>query len=183
VVPREQPLVPLGAWGVFILGAILAKLRNFAYGLIYRAAYQARAIVWGIQKPTLLGVRALVIREDQVLLIRHRAGKKPWSLPGGGVDKHERMAEAARREVYEESGISVRVERLFGLYDAFHGEYPNYIAVYHCTPLHQGDLPASIEIAEVAFFSLKQLPHDLEEGSRRRIAEFVAGKSGLSDLW
>jgi 8-oxo-dGTP diphosphatase len=164
--------------GCFYFGVQLATLRNLLFQLIYRAAYRARAIVWGIQKPTLLGVRALVIREDQVLLIRHRAGKKPWSLPGGGVEKHERMAEAARREVYEEAGVSVRIERLFGLYDAFHGEYPN-----HCTPLHQTNLPESIEIAEVAFFSIKQLPHDLEEGSRRRIAEYVAGMGGVSDLW
>jgi 8-oxo-dGTP diphosphatase len=177
-------LSSLSGRGVFLCSELCVKpLRNLFYSLMYRAAYRARAMFWEVQRPILLGVRSLVIRDDQVLLIRHRAGKKPWSLPGGGVDRHERMAEAARREVFEEAGVSVRVERLLGLYDTFHGEYSSYIAVYICTAFGEPHPRESIEIAEVAFFPMQQLPGGLDDGSQRRIEEYVAGKHGISDLW
>jgi len=40
-------------------------------------------------------VRALIVRDGAVLLIRHRHGLRPWALPGGGVERYERMEEAA----------------------------------------------------------------------------------------
>ncbi|MBC8077390.1 MAG: NUDIX hydrolase, partial [Chloroflexales bacterium] len=32
-----------------------------------------------------MGVRIVAMRGDEVLLVRHRGGRTPWSLPGGGV--------------------------------------------------------------------------------------------------
>jgi 8-oxo-dGTP diphosphatase len=161
----------------------VGRLRDLIYGALYRAAFQARALVWEVQRPTLIGVRSLVVRDDEVLLIRHRAGQRPWSLPGGGVDRHERLAEAARREVYEEAGLAVRVDRLLGAYDAFRGELTNYIAVFVCTPLGKAAPKTTIEVAEVRFFPMQSLPDGLDPGSRRRIAEYLAGRGGISDLW
>jgi ADP-ribose pyrophosphatase YjhB (NUDIX family) len=155
--------------------------------LIYIAALRARELLWAIQRPTLLGVRALVVRrtgaEHEILLIRHRAGRKPWALPGGGVERHERSAEAARREVFEEAGLPVRVERLLGFYDAFRGEFTNYIAVFVCEALGEPNPPESLEIAEARFFPAGALPPALDDGSRRRIAEYLRGESGVSELW
>jgi 8-oxo-dGTP diphosphatase len=153
------------------------------FALLYRLAFLARSLVWEVRRPTLLGVRSLVVRGDEVLLIRHRSGEKPWSLPGGGVDKHERMAEAARREVYEEAGVPVQVERLLGQYDAFRGELVNYIAVFVCAPLGDPDPPHSIEIAEARYFPLRALPSGTDDGTRRRVAEYLAGASGVAELW
>ncbi len=166
-----------------LFGVFVKKLRDLVFGLIYRAAYQARAIVWEMQRPTLIGVRVLVVRDGQVLLIRHRAGKKPWALPGGGVERHERMAEAARREVYEETGAPVQIERLHGVFDSFHGAYSNYIAVFVATPQGKPIQRTSIEIAEIAYFPLHQLPIALDDGSRRRVEEYLAGRQGVSELW
>jgi 8-oxo-dGTP diphosphatase len=153
------------------------------FALLYRLAFLARSLIWEVRRPTLLGVRSLVVRGDEVLLIRHRSGEKPWSLPGGGVDRHERMAEAARREVYEEAGVPVRVDRLLGQYDAFRGELVNYIAVFVCTPLGEPDPPRSIEIAEARYFPLRALPPGADDGTRRRVAEYLAGASGIAELW
>ena len=58
-----------------------------------------------------VGVAAVVWREDRILLIRRakapRAGE--WSLPGGRQELGETVAEAARREVSEETGLDVIV--------------------------------------------------------------------------
>jgi 8-oxo-dGTP pyrophosphatase MutT (NUDIX family) len=161
-------------------------LDNRLLAALYALAYQARQVVWNIRRPTLIGVRSVVVRGEaaggEVLLIRHRGGAS-WSLPGGAVDQHERLEEAARREVFEETGVAARVERLLGVYDAFRGEFTNYIAVFVCTAGGVPHPPRSLEIAEARFFPLDALPAGLDDGSRRRIHEYLAGNAGVSELW
>lgn len=58
----------------------------------------------------ILGVAAVVLRDDAILLIRR--GREPllgaWSLPGGALELGEAMAEGVVREIFEETGIRVR---------------------------------------------------------------------------
>jgi 8-oxo-dGTP pyrophosphatase MutT (NUDIX family) len=63
---------------------------------------------------TFLGSRALCVSQGQVLLVQHfdPHGQRPyWVLPGGGREPGETFAEAAIREVYEETGITARIIR------------------------------------------------------------------------
>jgi ADP-ribose pyrophosphatase YjhB (NUDIX family) len=159
------------------------QLEQVLFGPVYRLAVEARNLIWYVQRPTLIGVRTLVARGDTVLLIRHRGGEYPWALPGGGVDSHERLAEAARREVYEEAGIPVHVEYLLGMYDRFAGQYANYIAVFAATTREDVRELRSLEIAEARFFAFDSLPEGLDAGSRRRIDEYLAGQRGLATIW
>ncbi len=59
----------------------------------------------------IVGVGAIVWRDYQILLVRRgtppRAGQ--WSLPGGRQELGETVAEAAKREVAEETGLTVEV--------------------------------------------------------------------------
>ena len=62
-----------------------------------------------------IGVCLVTTNPDaRVLLIR--TTKAGWELPGGRVEPGEDLLEAARREAVEESGCSVEVGRLTGLY-------------------------------------------------------------------
>lgn len=162
----------------------MRRIERAALGALYALAYWARDIYWGVRKPTLVGVWALVARGDEVLLVRHRSVRAGWSLPGGGPERHERLEEAARREVYEECGVAARVERVLGVYDSFRRGYVNYIVVFVCSATGEPRPPrASVEISDARFFPLGALPDDLDDGSRRRIDEFLAGGSGLSEPW
>ena len=161
----------------------MKRIEHAALGLIYALAIGLRRVFWSIRRPVNVGVRALIVCDGAVLLVRHRAGREPWGLPGGGVARYERLAEAARREAQEETGVMVRVERLLGIYDNFHDGFSNYVAVFICAPLGEPRRLRSLEIAEARFFPLSTPPDGLDRGSRRRIAEYVAGENGLAKPW
>jgi ADP-ribose pyrophosphatase YjhB (NUDIX family) len=59
----------------------------------------------------IVGVGAVVLDRDRVLLIRRGRAplKNEWSIPGGAVELGETLREAIRREVFEETGVDVKV--------------------------------------------------------------------------
>jgi 8-oxo-dGTP pyrophosphatase MutT (NUDIX family) len=101
----------------------------------------------------------------EVLLIRHvhiEDGRSYWLLPGGGLESGETPEQCVAREMLEETGLTVRVERL--LFDVpSAGHWYDREHTYLCTPLAgeaaPGDEPEFVEqrpydIAEVGWFSL-----------------------------
>jgi 8-oxo-dGTP pyrophosphatase MutT (NUDIX family) len=67
--------------------------------------------------PLLLGASATLFdRTGEKVLLTRRADNSEWVLPGGGVESGESLAEACAREMLEETGLTVRVVRLLGVY-------------------------------------------------------------------
>jgi 8-oxo-dGTP pyrophosphatase MutT (NUDIX family) len=71
-----------------------------------------------------IGASAAVLDGDRLLLTR-RSDNGEWCLPGGGVDPGERPSETATREVLEETGLTIRVTGLLGVYSD-----PDLVVVY-----------------------------------------------------
>lgn len=63
-----------------------------------------------------LGTRIAVINDDNQILLSKRGDFGSWGLPGGRVDSGELIHESAIREVREETGLDVEIERPVGLY-------------------------------------------------------------------
>lgn len=57
--------------------------------------------------------QVVVLRANEILLARHvKNGRSFWVLPGGSIEPGETPEEAAQREMCEESGLAIRIERL-----------------------------------------------------------------------
>ncbi len=109
-----------------------------------------------------IDVRGAVIRDGKILLVQERSDGG-WTLPGGWGDVGETPSEVVRREVREESGYEVRVEKLVAVYDAnrvpgAHMEfYHAYKLIFLCT-ITGGEASPSNETSAVDFFDLEHLP-------------------------
>jgi 8-oxo-dGTP pyrophosphatase MutT (NUDIX family) len=65
-----------------------------------------------VRRPHTTGVKLLARDGERVLFVRHTYGKRRvWELPGGGVRRRERPADAARREAHEELGVDLATWR------------------------------------------------------------------------
>jgi ADP-ribose pyrophosphatase YjhB (NUDIX family) len=106
-------------------------------------------------------VRAAVFRDGEILLVKE-VEDGGWSVPGGWADVGETLAEAAVREVREESGYRVRAVRLISAYDRDRQGHPPipyhvYKLVFLCEILDQP--PArTVDARGVGFFGAHELP-------------------------
>lgn len=143
---------------------------------------RARRVYRHIARPVTVGVRALIVQDGQVLLVRQH-GRATWELPGGGVGRGESLRAAAVREAREETGIEVVAERLLGVYSAMVEGMSNHVAVYVCRPTEAGrgqpTVQANLEIAEARYWPLDALPPVADRNFAQRLREYASGGSGF----
>jgi 8-oxo-dGTP pyrophosphatase MutT (NUDIX family) len=131
----------------------------------------------GVRKRLTVGVRAVLLDQDRVLLIKHTY-LPGWQFPGGGVEPGETAEAAAARETMEETGyeISGRPD-LYGLYlNRIAGVGRDHVAVFVWRDFHEArQFEPNVEIAESRWFPLSGLPDDVEPGTARRLREISSG--------
>lgn len=118
-------------------------------------------------------VSGVVVDDAGRVLLERRADSGGWNLPSGAVDPGEQPADALAREVYEETGLRVAVERLAGMASHF-TRYPNgdrcqYMnAWFRCRPVSGTARVNDEESLAVEWFAPDRLP-DLHPYVLRRI--------------
>ncbi|CAN5390605.1 NUDIX domain-containing protein [soil metagenome] len=121
------------------------------------------------------GVSALVFNEKGEVLLGQRSDTGRWSVIGGIIDPGEQPAAAVVREVMEETGMHVEVERVSGVYTSPVITYPNgdvaqyVITGFRCRPISAEPRVNDEESLAIRYFPLTDLPEDLKEDHLLRI--------------
>ncbi|HEY6391935.1 MAG TPA: NUDIX hydrolase [Bryobacteraceae bacterium] len=120
-----------------------------------------------------LGVGALIFEEGKLLLVER--AKEPlkgyWSLPGGIVEAGEKLEDAIRREVLEETGLEIESLSMFEIFERLipdaegKAEYHYVLIDYLCRPCG-GKLQAASDVSGVAWVPERNLrDYRLTEGT------------------
>ena len=119
-----------------------------------------------------------------MVLLTRRTDNGQWCLPGGMIDPGESVVEGCEREVFEETGLRVRVTRLTGVYSN-----PNRLTIYPdgnkacvivlCFEVEGtgGELGLSNETTAAQFFpTTEAIGMDLFHGHAEQIRDALVGK-------
>ncbi len=123
-----------------------------------------------------LGAFAVIFdREGQVLLC-HRTDQYLWNLPGGRVETGESPWQAVVREVIEEVGLQIQVERVLGIYSV--PERGDLVFTFLCVPVG-GVILTSEEADEVRWFTRNTIPSNTSRRQLERIEDAYANSNSI----
>jgi 8-oxo-dGTP pyrophosphatase MutT (NUDIX family) len=139
------------------------------------------AIGWTKLITPRVGANVAIFDDAGQVLLTRRQDNGLWCLPGGHMDLGESIDQTAKREAQEETGLTVQVERLVGLYSShypagtFGEESPAHailIALFRAQATG-GDLRLNPEVTEFGWFNPDHLPADLVPQHIQRIQDAV----------
>ncbi len=148
---------------------------------VRRLGYRVLRRWWKLTRPITVGVRVLLMREGQALLVQHTY-QEAWYLPGGGVKRGETLEDAIRREAREEVGATLGALSLLGVYTNLLEGKCDHVAAFVCDEFTLGG-ETDHEIEQFAFYDVDALPADASPGTRRRVSEYLAGGPAVSGRW
>jgi len=143
---------------------------------VARAAYKALRASWLIRRPVTLGVRLLLVRGNEVLLVKHTY-RPGWFLPGGRPNRGESLDDTARREAYEEVGAEVERVELLGVVSHVVSRRSDHVVIF-ATEVFERNEMSSMEIDDVAWYSIDALPADTASETRVIVEQWRSGALG-----
>lgn len=125
----------------------------------------------------------IAIFSNHKILLTQREDFESWCLPGGMVEAGESLAQTALREVREETGLEVCIERLVGIYSIPSG--PNggaHEVIFAGSPIGGTLHPDPNEVIAAEWFALNEVPDLLNPWTLRQVRDGFSGVGG-SAAW
>mgnify|MGYP001588603436 FL=1 len=139
----------------------------------------------GKEMAILVFVNACIINEKNEILIQRRREENEWGLPGGAMELGESAEETLRREIKEETGLEITIERLLGLYTKYFHTYPNgdktqsVVITFICRRAG-GELQSeNAETLELAYIAPENMPPLIFDDNRDAIQDYINGNFGV----
>ncbi|ETT48832.1 ntp pyrophosphohydrolase [Paenibacillus sp. FSL H8-237] len=120
-------------------------------------------------RPLIMAGACVLLCSNHQLLLQRRTDNGCWGLPGGSMELGETLEEVAKRELFEETGLTAKVLDLFDMFSGkdLYYKYPhgdevyNVVAAYLCTDFDGALKVDGIEVQELRSFSYEELPSEL----------------------
>lgn len=138
-------------------------------------------LYWRVMKPRGYGARAIVLHDNQILLVKTVYGTY-WGTPGGMMSRGESPEACALRELKEETGITGEIAYKLGTYASAQEGKRDTIHVF-VVRADKKDLSLEWELASAQWFSLDALPQDVSPATKRRLEEMRAGGRDIQGAW
>jgi ADP-ribose pyrophosphatase YjhB (NUDIX family) len=112
------------------------------------------------ENPVPAACTVVVDHHDRLLLVKRGVAPKQgmWCLPGGFIECGETPAQAAVRELKEETGLDGRIHTLIGVTTSPGSLYTAILMIAYLVTHYSGQAAAGDDAADVAFFPRKKLP-------------------------
>ena len=136
-----------------------------------------------------VGVGVIVRNHQNMILLEKRSDCGMWGLPGGRIEAGESVSEAAIREVKEETGLTVKILKLLGVYS----EPEQRIVTFTDNVVHLVDILLEAQICNqddeelicsheseaLEFFAINSLPSQIVPPAKRPLQDFINGQIGI----
>ncbi|OLO26512.1 ADP-ribose pyrophosphatase [Alkalihalophilus pseudofirmus] len=107
----------------------------------------------------IVGVAAILIKNKKILLgKRNISYKNKWCVPCGYVEYDEDVREATKREFLEETGLQIKLNRVYDVHSNFHNPIQHTVGIWFLAEITGGQLKANDDLSEVDYFSYDRLP-------------------------
>jgi 8-oxo-dGTP pyrophosphatase MutT (NUDIX family) len=132
----------------------------------------------------MVGANVILLNEKNEILMQQRTDNHTWGLAGGAIEPGERLEEAAKRELLEETGLIAKQLTFFNIFsgEEFYYNYPhgdevyNVITSYICGD-YEGDLKVDEhEVRALQFFPLDEIPSNINPVEIPIIQKFLSSQ-------
>lgn len=128
-------------------------------------------------KPTfIIGVFAVIFDKENRILFCHRTDYDLWNLPGGSLEHGETPWDGVIREVKEETGLDVKIDRLAGIYSK--PDINEVVFQYICTAVN-GKTTTNDEADKIEYFSFDKIPKNTANKHIERIRDVFENPNSL----
>lgn len=121
-------------------------------------------------------VDGIIIKDDEIILIKRKYEpyKNSWALPGGYVEYNEKTEDAIIREIFEETGIKTKINKLIGVYsDPKRDPRGHTISIIYELKIIKGKIKSGDDASEVDFFKFDNIPEKLSFDHKKIISDYL----------
>ena len=129
-----------------------------------------------------VGCGAIIVDQFERILLQRRTDLDIWGIPGGILELGETFEETVRREVREETNLTIQSVNLFGIYSGKNSfaQYGNEDKVFSVQIIfyvedYEGNLQSNNESREIVFLHKDEIPENLNPHQASFILDWIHG--------